>query len=128
MPFFSDDEKKEFFTFHEWEDNKTYHLQITKRIDENFSNGKKIVVLVCKDVDSGETFEKKYEFNLMRALDKLGDDYKDESTVLEVTPKRTGDREWNGKTFPVWDFIVRAAGEVKGDGEDGKVTADSVPF
>ena len=108
MAFFTTDEQKEFGSnFFTWQDNKTYKLTIGKRVEENFANGKKFVVLECTDLDTKEKFERKYEFALMNALQALGDEYVDETTKLEVTPKFLGKREYNGKQYDNWDFEVK---------------------
>ncbi|MCK9601467.1 MAG: hypothetical protein M0R06_20665 [Sphaerochaeta sp.] len=108
MAFLNEDEQKEFGgNYFQWKDGKTYNLIIGKKVEENFSNGKKSLVLVCQDQDTGETFERKFEFDLVNALQSLGDAYTEEA-VIAVTPHYGGKRlsKDGSKEYDKWTFSV----------------------
>lgn len=111
MAFFNEQETKEFFPFFQWQDGKTYNLSIEKAVEENFANGNKVVVLKCTDIDTGEQFDRKYEFSLMNALKNLGDAYVDKNTILKVTPRFMGKSAPTlaGKVYDRFEFDVSVA-------------------
>jgi len=107
MAFLNPEEKKEFGGgFFKWTDGATYRMFIGKKIEERFSDGKKFLTLVCMDRETGETHELKYQFALIDALEKMGDSYADETTPLVVCPKKMGEREYKGKIYDDFEFIV----------------------
>lgn len=105
MGFFTEEEQKAYVKdIFRWTDGKAYRLYIKKRIEENFSDGKKSCVLEFLNFETAERFEMKYQFSLMNALHKLGEAYKDDRTPLEVTAHYGGK---NTKNYDVWDFDIR---------------------
>jgi hypothetical protein len=111
MAFFTDEEKREFGSkFFQWQDGKTYHMTVDKRVDTNFATGKKTLILVCEDLDTGEITEQKFQWSLQQALEDLGDAYVDKTTMLNVTSiyGGKGKEKTNkpGEFYDVWKFNV----------------------
>lgn len=120
MSFLNEDEQKEVSgNFFRWTDGKTYRLNIRKGWTTGFAkaNGYN---LICEDKDAGTSFEKKYEFNLLNAIQNLGDAYQEGMTV-KVTPHFGGMKPNKDKTkeYEVWTFSVEL--------EQGETVAPAEP-
>jgi hypothetical protein len=126
MAFFNDDEKKEFGSkFFQWEDKKTYHMTVSKKVEVNFATGKKTLILVCEDLDTGEVTEQKFQWSLQKALEDLGDAYVDERTMLNVTSIYGGKGKEKpnkpGEFYDVWKFEVSVIDPIQDLVDKGQV-------
>ncbi|MCK9597793.1 MAG: hypothetical protein M0R06_02055 [Sphaerochaeta sp.] len=103
MSFLTQEEQYAAFGF-DWKDGGNYDLTVRKNWSEGEDPRDKHYELEITDVSTGAKFTKRWEFNLMREIQKLGDAYKDNETVVNVSTLYKGKNE-NG--YDVWEFSVR---------------------
>lgn len=128
MAFLNDEEKKEFGGgYFKWTDGRKYRAFLDKKVEERFSDGKKFLVILLTDRDSGETHELKYQFDLLNALEAVPFEVKPDTPVL-IQPRHDGTKTVNGKEYDKWEFIVALDDSKTNEkplvGEDGS----QVPF
>ena len=107
--FFSQDELKKIST-NFWNDGAERHVTIEKEWRQGKTDPTKEVLWI-KAYDVSEKKEVSFcDFNFLAALKKLPDG-KYDNAILKVVPRKTGEREYNGKQFDVLEYDITATGE-----------------
>ena len=110
MAFFTPEEEKKLGGQF-WNDGVTRRVTIEKDWRPSKTDPEKQLCYI-KTYDVDEKKEISFlDFNFLNTLKKLPEGLKYDNMILKVTPTKTGERDWNGKKFDIFDYTIEATGE-----------------